>query len=372
MSDINEQCDHLGSIDHLNNEIHKIFSEMLPNMHKSRLEAMSVIVATMLREKTVNQMRLAAGLPREGKNDIIRYQYISRFTQNPFVVPKKIMEPFVRQFFETHPKGSTIHLIMDQSQIREEMQLLMLSVYFEKRALPVCFSVHEQEGNVGYEEQEKLLDIALSWIPEGYKVRLDADRFYGSSNLISYANKHLDDYRIRLKSNLSANVDGMLQKTGDLVTGEYAFYSDVRLTKDEVVTNIGVMCEEGYTDPWIIAMKAEPNKTTVRDYSQRWGIEPSFSDMKSRGFDLNKTQMWYTENIERLVMLVALSMYIAVSTGLERVENEPLDHEKPQASPKKAKRSKLSLFQRGLRAITQIAEKGLPLPPLWSVGFDTS
>ena len=56
-------------------------------------------------------------------------------------------------------------------------------------------------------------------------------------------------------------------------------------------------------------LKARKNPDTL-EYSARWGIEPMFSDFKSRGFGIEDTQLRYAD---RLILVMAL--YVAVSTG---------------------------------------------------------
>ena len=51
------------------------------------------------------------------------------------------------------------------------------------------------------------------------------------------------------------------------------------------------------------------------EYSQRWGIEPMFSDFKSRGFGLEDTQIRYADRLDRLILVMSLALYEAVSTG---------------------------------------------------------
>jgi hypothetical protein len=47
----------------------------------------------------------------------------------------------------------------------------------------------------------------------------------------------------------------------------------------------------------------------------RWGIEPMFSDFKSRWFGLMQSQIQKPERLERLILIMAIAMYWAVSSG---------------------------------------------------------
>lgn len=77
---------------------------------------------------------------------------------------------------------------------------------------------------------------------------------------------------------------------------------------------------------------------TTLDYGKRWGIEPMFSDFKSRGFGIEQTQIHYPDRVARLILVMALALYWAVSTGMWDDAENPLPAEKkPQTvSPEKS------------------------------------
>jgi hypothetical protein len=82
-----------------------------------------------------------------------------------------------------------------------------------------------------------------------------------------------------------------------------------------VRTNIGVLHEAGHPEPCIVAMDAKPSRYTVLDYGMRWGIEAMFSDFKIRGFGIAQSQIKKPDRLEGLILIMAIAMYWAVSTG---------------------------------------------------------
>jgi hypothetical protein len=62
-------------------------------------------------------------------------------------------------------------------------------------------------------------------------------------------------------------------------------------------------------------MDSAPTKGRVLDYGLRWGIEPMFSDFKSRGFGITQTHLRHADRIERLILILAVALFWAVSTG---------------------------------------------------------
>jgi len=47
----------------------------------------------------------------------------------------------------------------------------------------------------------------------------------------------------------------------------------------------------------------------------RWGIEAMFSDFKTRGFGITQSQIRKSDRLARLILVLAIAMYWAVSTG---------------------------------------------------------
>ena len=75
-------------------------------------------------------------------------------------------------------------------------------------------------------------------------------------------------------------------------------------------------------------MSDQPKYLSTLDYSRRWGIEPMFSDFKSRGFGVEDTQIRYPDRLDRLILVMALALYWAVSTGHWDAAHHPTPGEK--------------------------------------------
>ncbi len=79
-------------------------------------------------------------------------------------------------------------------------------------------------------------------------------------------------------------------------------------------------------------MDCRPTRTAVLDYAARWGIEPMFSDFKSRGFELEDSQLGQADRLERLVLIMALAMHWCVCVGRTEAANHPTPLEKKRES----------------------------------------
>jgi hypothetical protein len=255
-------------------------------------------VATMLHVRSANLVELAAGLPRESDRWDMGYQWISRFLANDLVCCDTVMEPFAREILARLAEtGEPIPLILDQTTASDRHQILMLSVRWGERALPLAWRVEETAGAIGFATQQELLAVVAGWLPADLGVVLLADRFYGTPAMIRWCRDRGWDYRLRLKGNLLARCGTTRTTTGALALAGGHYFEAVVLTGQRVTTNIGIIRDPGHAEPWIIAMSAKPGYLTTLGYADRWGIEPMFSDFKSRGFGLEQTHIQYPDRL---------------------------------------------------------------------------
>ena len=117
-------------------------------------------------------------------------------------------------------------------------------------------------------------------------------------------------------------------KTGALARNCTFALEGVQLTARKATTNIGIIHDPGHEEAWIIAMSDKPGYLTTLDYAKRWGIEPMFSDFKSRGFGVADTQIQHPDRLARLLLVMALALYCAVSTGQWDAEHHAVPAEK--------------------------------------------
>jgi hypothetical protein len=237
----------------------------------------------------------------------------------------------------------------------------------------LLWRAEEGAANIGFEGQKALLEQLLTWLPSGARVPLSADRFYPLAALFEWLQAQGWSYRLRLKRNVLADTgEGDETTTGALALGAKERYlRGVRLFAHGVITNLGILHEPGHPEPWIIAMDAVPTRASVLDDASRWAIEPMFSDLKGRGFNLEDSQLQHAERLERLVLIMALAMYWCVHAGRDDALNHPTplekkvraQHDPEHWSFKKLYRSLVSWFTRGLRCLERCLQNDLPLPP---------
>jgi Transposase DDE domain len=303
-----------GGVAHVANTIENDLMSRDISLHKPHIEGLADLSACALSCRNANTSEWKAMLPRKS-DDKSKERYISRFLSNKLILPIEVMKGFIPEIIEMLcANDQTIILMLDQSKISDGFECLMVSLRVGERAMPVAWKVIETKGAIGFDVQEPLLNSVYEMIPKFAKILLAGDRFYGTSSIIDWCKKQNWQYRIRLKSNLNLDYNGGEIKTGEAASDGLTSLEDVYL--HDVKTHIGILHDPGHKEPWIIAMDCVPSRYKVLDYGMRWGIECMFSDFKSRGFSITKTQLKHTDRIERLILILTIALIWAVSTGM--------------------------------------------------------
>jgi hypothetical protein len=130
----------------------------------------------MLHVRSANLVELGPALrqaqePRESDRWEMGYQWISRFLANDLVCCGKVVEPFAYEILARLAEtGKPIPLILDQTKVSDRHQILMLSVRWGERALPLAWRIEETGGTIGFATQQELLKVVAGWLPAGLAV----------------------------------------------------------------------------------------------------------------------------------------------------------------------------------------------------------
>ncbi len=301
----------------------------LPRQRKTQRRKSALLVATMLSERSASLMDLAAALPRPAERTDMRYQWIARLLANPRLDGDAVMRPFAEEaILHAGAAGGTVVLLLDQSKVSARHQMLVLSVRVGERALPLAWRVRTTRGSIGFAEQRGLITSVAAWLPPGAKVVLMGDRFYGTPDLIALCHELGWSWRLRLKRDLLVFQGGGETTLAACFAAGQHLLSAVELTGKRVATNVAMVHEPGHPEPWMIAWSEAPTAHRALDYGLGWGIEAMFSDFKSRGFGLEDSQIRHPDRLARLLLVMALALRWAVSTGMRETAHQPLPAEK--------------------------------------------
>jgi hypothetical protein len=321
----------VGTVRRLAMEVGLGLKAALPKLRKTVVSKVALAVGAMIEGQTPNTVELANLLPLETERQDMREQWLRRLLKNPLLSSGSAGTLGAPSLGSGEPAGTDDHSEYGSNRFGGSLCDFDGGPRDRRSGLTSRVAGGSRPGESRLCRPESPVGAGSGVAPGGTEVLLLADRFYPSVDLFAWLHTQPGwHYRLRLKGNL--NVDpgfGDLTTTGALAAGQTERYlPNVRLFNQGVPTNLAIWREAGHPEPWIIAMNDPPNRATVRDDASRWGIEPMFSDFKSRGFQLADTQLRAPDRLDRLLLIMALAMYWCVRVGQEEARDHPTPLEK--------------------------------------------
>ena len=315
--------------------------------------------------------RLGLHLPREAKPESIGRQF-RRWLKNEAIESRMIYDPIARQIVEKMRCGR-LRIQLDRVQIKRRQNVLMLSVWYRQRAIPLAWICLAHGGQSAYRHWVELLDYLESILPSNKTVLILADREFGSVDRLRYVTHKGWAYAIRLKGNGYFydpdwgqpfdwwQLDAISPRPGN----RYAI-SDLCLGMTEFFPfHLACAWAIGSDDPWFIATNLPHPLTALKEYARRFACEELFSDLKKRGFNWEDSMIRDPHRFDRLILALALLVVFLLTLG-RRLRLHHLDLE--IVSP--SHRRRLSLFQTARRWLKRrLSQDRLPdwffAQPFW-------
>ncbi len=273
-------------------------------------------------------------------------------------------------------------LVMDGSQVGRGCMALMVSVLYQKRALPLCWRVVQaKKGHFPQEQHRQLLAQAKALVPSGREVVFLGDGEFDGCDLLAdiqgagwHSGRGLAlraragtqgagwHYVCRTAKNVLLCEADWSDETFslsalDLQPGDSVEITDLLFTAQGFgPVLVGAVWERGQKEPLLLVTSLDFLSEARFWYKKRFSIETFFSDQKSRGFYLCHSHLSQPERLARLLMATCLAYYWMVCLGTEVVQHGW------QAIIHRGKRCDLSLFQLGLHWLEHCLNEGWPLP----------
>jgi hypothetical protein len=142
----------------------------------TRIRTMAWLQSGMLHSRSVHLNRIASQLPGKAKK-LSRVRQLERFVDNRHVRVREWYHPVAEGLLkEAAAAGGTLRLIIDGSKVGNGHQLLMVSLAYRRRALPLAWTwVRCRRGHSTGQKQGALLAYLHTLVPEGSEVVVIGD-----------------------------------------------------------------------------------------------------------------------------------------------------------------------------------------------------
>ncbi|ACC84688.1 transposase, IS4 family protein [Nostoc punctiforme PCC 73102] len=252
-----------------------------------------------------------------------RRKKLQRFLSLPILNIEELWFPIIERWLaQTFLGNHRIYLAIDRTNWKRK-NLLMISVIFQKRAIPIYFKLLAKLGSSNLSEQTKALSKIIPLF-KNYKTVVLGDREFCSVSLAKWLDEQGFEFCLRLKKNENIELKAHLWceiKDLGLKPGTSFFVSDATLTKTKQVKGFNVACKwkKNYRqnkakEGWFILTNMNSKITAIPAYQKRFDIEEMFRDFKSGGYNLEKTNVEGKRFIA-LVLIISLAYTIATLQG---------------------------------------------------------
>ena len=240
----------------------------------------------------------------------------ARFLSLPILYVDSLWFPFIQNWLATDfHRSQVLYLAIDRTNW-ECINLLMISLIWDKRAIPIYFEWLPKKGSTNYEEQIAFCNKVLHLF-KNYKTVVLGDREFCSVRLASWLGQKGIYFCLRLKKNEYIELEdgNWLQLNGlGLSPGTSLYLEGVKVTKQKGLERFNLAAKwkkryQGWApdEGWFIMTNLESLETAIRAYRKRFDIEEMFRDFKSGGYNLEGTKV--TDFRLRAIILLIMIAY---------------------------------------------------------------
>jgi hypothetical protein len=323
--------------------------ELRPVQRITQIRDFVWLVIGIYMSRSVTLSKVAGEMPGSAKL-VSLTRRLSRLLDNPAIRVREWYEPIAREWLQAQAAClGEIRLIVDGTKVGFGHQLLMVSLAYRKRAIPIVWTwVKHVRGHSTALKQIALLNYVRTLLPMGTAVFLVGDCEFGPVETLKWLDSWHWRYVLRQKTNTCIWLDqssewkpfgSFIQKAGQSLWLGAGYLT----AKETYPTHLLVHWAKGEKEPWCLATNLPDRTTALNTYRRRPWTEEMFGDFKKHGFDLERTMLRDFLKLSRLTLAVALLYVWLISTGGQTI------HAGLRHLVDRHDRRDLSIFQIGLR-----------------------
>lgn len=311
----------------------------------SQLFILEFLIDILQIKKDVRLERLARIFPSpitwEG-----RRRKLQRFLEIPQLIIAQILWPLIINWLTNNKKLEKLYITIDRTQWRD-LNLLMISLVWKKRGIPLNWKFLPTLGNSTLAEQSEVLGPVFSLLKD-YQIVVLGDREFCSVDLANWLRERKVGFSLRLKKNVCIEIEKdnwqRLDQLG-VKPGVSAFYAGKRIRKSQPANGFEVAAKwrrkyrsKKSESPWFILTNLGSLTEAIQAYKHRMGIEEMFRDFKKGGYNLEQTGL-RGKRLNGIVLVMSLAYFQGIIDG-EKIEKKTIHKyvSRPKEIGKKYKR----------------------------------
>jgi hypothetical protein len=290
-----------------------------------------------------------------------KVQRLRRLLQNRHIRVRTWYGPIAKALLESQSQHGPIRLIVDGSKVSFHHQLLMVSIAYRRRAIPIAWTwVQGKRGHSSSTKQLALLRYVRKLVPQEAKVSVVGDCEFGAVAVMRQLDAWQWQYVLRQKGNtlIDRTLHNHWQRFDSVLQsdGQSKWLGPAFLTKEHVYpTQLLAYWKQGEKEPWLLATNFPTQRETLRAYRRRMWIEEMLGDFKGHGFNLEDSHLRHFLRLSRLTLAVVLLYVWLISFGSRVIKNGQ------RSLVDRPDRRDYSIFRIGLNMIERLLTNAQPI-----------
>ncbi|BAZ33663.1 transposase (plasmid) [Cylindrospermum sp. NIES-4074] len=304
---------------------------MLPPLYQTNLENqlsesqllfLNLLINVLQDIKEVSLEKIANALPVPILFES-RRKKIQRFLSLPILNIQRTWFPIIENWLtQNFPENQRIYLVIDRTKWQRK-NLMMISLIYDKRAIPIYWEFLPRLGNSNFEEQSKIFSQVLLLFNK-YQTVVLGDREFCSVKLANWLREQKVQFCLRLKkSEFIQNEDEIWQSLDSLglEPGVSLFLRNIKVTKSQKMQGFNLAAKwkrtlKGWSteEGWFILTNLTDLTSAINAYKKRFDIEEMFRDFKSGGYKLEDTNVDGNRLIS-LILIISFAYSMATFQG---------------------------------------------------------
>ena len=283
--------------------------------HLCRLQTMAGLVHSCIKSKKCTLEGLSQPRPTcqaTLKDSLL--QQTKRWLGNKWVDWESFFLPFTRHFLTMAARSGELLLIVDGSQTGSANASLMISVLWRGFAIPLAWMVKKgTKGHFSEQMHIDLLQMLLPSIPHNCRVVLLGDREFDGQKVLAWCLDHKWEFVLRTSCDRQVDFGGETARIDALSMPKG--HTSVFLPNALPGMNAVFWHEKRFEKPIFLLTNMDVGKMACQYYKRRFKIETMFKQLKSKGFQLHKTQLDCPTKINNLIIVAATAFIMTFCLG---------------------------------------------------------
>jgi len=343
-------------------------SKHLGSMNVWQKENVALFSLGIIEAKSSQQRQIAEQLSEVGEADSVKRR-LQRFLANDNIEMDAFFKEWT-QWVAAACEQDSYTLLVDETKLGERLGVMMVALAYEGRAIPLAWECYKANDGAAYPAEgqveliKHLLKVVKTGLPAGCSVTVQADRGIGTSPKLAQA--VVDEqwyflFRVTAQTKIVTDEGDLTIYQQVQVGQQWRKEGKVFKKRGKIPGYACALWAEGYDQP--LALVTNHPDYTGHEYAQRNWQEQAFRDLKSSGWQWDRSQVWLPAHAQRLLILIVVAYGWMIALGVQAtLKGQALFKRLPNGQVVR----QLSLFQQGLRLFRRLRRDPFAIfPGLW-------